>query len=64
FSLLSKGYTFQNGKRGKPVEQITVAGNYYELLQNAREFANDLQFPDGGMGSPSADVGELSISGC
>ncbi|MEG2949648.1 MAG: TldD/PmbA family protein [Clostridia bacterium] len=64
FSLLSKGYTFQNGKRGKPVEQITVAGNYYELLQNAREFANDLRFPDGGMGSPSADVGELSISGC
>ncbi len=63
FSLLSKGYTFAKGKRGMPVEQITVAGNYYELLQNIRELASDLRFPDGGMGSPSADVGELSISG-
>lgn len=63
FSLLSKGYTFQAGNRDKPVEQITVAGNFYELLQGVREFASDLRFPDGGMGSPSVDVGELSISG-
>lgn len=64
FSLLSKGYTFQNGQREKPVEQITIAGNFYQLLQNARELASDLVFPMGGVGSPSVDVGELSISGC
>lgn len=64
FSLLSKGYAFQNGQRQKPVEQITIAGNFYQLLQNARELANDLVFPMGGVGSPSVDVGELSISGC
>lgn len=63
FSLLSKGYTFQNGQREKPVEQITIAGNFYQLLQNARELASDLVFPMGGVGSPSVDVGELSISG-
>ncbi len=63
FSLLSKGYTVKNGKRERPVEQITVAGNFYELLKNACEFANDLRFPDGGMGSPSLDAGELSVSG-
>ncbi|MDO5145361.1 MAG: TldD/PmbA family protein, partial [bacterium] len=33
FSLLSKGYTFKNGKREKSVEQITLAGNFYELLR-------------------------------
>lgn len=64
FSLLSKGYTFKNGKREKAVEQITVAGNFYELLKNTREVAADLYFPYGGMGSPSLDVGELSVSGC
>lgn len=64
FSLLSKGYTVRNGKREKPVEQITVAGNFYELLRNARAMSDDLYFPLGGIGCPSIDVGELSISGC
>lgn len=63
FSLLSKGYTLKDGVRDQAVEQITIAGNYYELLKSIREFANDLTFPDGGVGSASADVGELSISG-
>lgn len=64
FSLLSKGYVIENGKRGQSVEQITVAGNFYELLKNARSMADDLIFPMGSIGSPSVDVGELSISGC
>ena len=63
FSLLSKGYTVKNGKREKAVEQITAAGNFYELLKNAKTIANDLEFPFGGIGCPSIDVGELSISG-
>ncbi len=63
FSLLSKGYTIKNGKREKSVEQITVAGNFYEVLKNVQAFADDLVFPGSGMGSPSAYVGELSVSG-
>lgn len=63
FSLLSKGYLFKDGQRGQAVEQITVAGNFYELLQNAREVASDLTFPLGAFGCPSVDAGELSISG-
>jgi len=63
FSLLAKGYAFQNGKRTEAVEQITVASNFYELLLNIRQFSDDLLFPMGGVGCPSADAGELSISG-
>lgn len=63
FSLLSKGYTVKQGMRDRPVEQITIAGNYYELLKSIRAFASDLCFPDGSVGSASADVGELSVSG-
>ena len=64
FSLLSKGYVFRNGRRGEAVEQITVAGNFYELLKSIRQMANDLVFPMGGVGCPSVDAGELSVSGC
>ena len=63
FSLLAKGYAFREGRREKPVEQITVAGNFYELLSAVRELASDLTFPMGGIGCPSVDVGELSVSG-
>ena len=63
FSLLSKGYTLKDGKRDQPLERITVAGNFYELLKNIRAFASDLRFPNGALGSASADAGEMTISG-
>lgn len=63
FSLLSKGYTLKDGKRDQPLERITVAGNFYELLKNIRAFASDLCFPNGALGSASADAGEMTVSG-
>ncbi|MCE5344361.1 MAG: TldD/PmbA family protein [Eubacteriales bacterium] len=63
FSLLSKGYTVKNGQRVRPVEQITVAGNFFELLKNIEVVGSDLRFPSGGFGSPSVDVGTLSVAG-
>lgn len=63
FSLLSKGYTLKDGKRDQPLERITVAGNFYELLKNIRAFASDLRFPNGALGSASADAGEMTVSG-
>ena len=64
FSLLSKGYIVKNGKRQQPVEQITIAGNFYDLLKNIRSVGNDLEFPFGGIGCPSVDAGDISVSGC
>ncbi len=63
FSLLAKGYAFENGKRTHAVEQVTVAGNFYEMLTKINAFANDFYQDDNGMCSASVDVGELSISG-
>lgn len=63
FSLLSKGYTVENGQRGRAVEQITVAGNFYDLLKNIRAVGNDLMFEGSNIGTPSVDVGTLKISG-
>lgn len=63
FSLLSKGYTIENGKKGRAVEQITVAGNFYTLLKNVRAVGSDLEFVGSEYGSPSLDVGEMTVAG-
>jgi len=63
FSLLAKGFSVKEGKKGEPVEQITIAGNFYQLLKNVRAMGSDLKFPGGNVGSPSIDVGEMAIAG-
>lgn len=63
FSLLSKGYTVENGKKGHAVEQITLAGNFYTMLKNIRCVGSDLEFVGSPFGSPSVDVGEMVIAG-
>jgi len=63
FSLLSKGYVVKDGQRVRPVEQITIAGNFFELLKNVNAVGSDLRFPSGGFGSPSVDAGMLSVAG-
>ena len=63
FSLLSKGSLLKDGKRVQPVEQITIAGNFYDVLKNIRAIGSDLIFPASGVGSSSVDVGTLTAAG-
>ncbi len=63
FSLLSSGFRVRNGKIAEPVEQITVAGNYFELIKNIVEVGSDLKFDSGSFGSPSVLCGKLSVAG-
>ena len=63
FSLIAQGYTVKDGKKDQPVEQITVAGNFYQLLKNIRAIGSDLTFPGSPIGSPSVDVGEIAVAG-
>lgn len=63
FSLIAQGYTVKDGKKDQPVEQITVAGNFYQMLKNIRALGSDLTFPGSSIGSPSVDVGEISVAG-
>ncbi len=63
FSLIAQGYTVKDGKKDQPVEQITVAGNFYQMLKNIRAVGNDLTFPGSSIGSPSVDVGEIAVAG-
>lgn len=63
FSLIAQGYTVKNGKKDAPVEQITVAGNFYQLLKDIRAVGSDLTFPGSAIGSPSVDIGEIAVAG-
>lgn len=63
FSLAAKGFYIENGVKTHPVEQITVAGNFFTLLTDIEEIGNDLKFPMSSVGSPSIMIKELSIAG-
>jgi len=62
FSFSADGFLIENGKKVHPVEQITIAGNFFEMLKNITTIANDLHFHTT-IGSPSILVGGLKIAG-
>ncbi len=57
------GFRIKGGRIDTPVEQITVAGNFYQLLAEVEEIADDLYFGSGGVGSPSVLIRGLAIAG-
>lgn len=63
FSLLAQGFFIKNGKCQKPVEQITISGNFYNVLENVVYVCNDIKFLSSGIGSPSLYVEKLDIAG-
>lgn len=63
FSLLAEGFCIENGKKTYPVEQITIAGNFYKLLKEIKEVGSDLFFAQSGKGSPSVRVTKMDIAG-
>jgi len=66
FSLAAKGFVIENGRLGRAVNQITVAGNFYQLLRDIEAVGADLEFrvPSASCyGSPSLLVKELSVAG-
>lgn len=63
FSLASKGFYIKNGKKAYPIDQITVAGNFFDLLKQIKFVGDDLTFPLSSIGSPTVIVEGLSIAG-
>lgn len=66
FSLAARGFRIRAGKLAEPVAQITIAGNFYTLLQAVEAVGDDLEFRFPGasrFGSPSLLISSLSIAG-
>ena len=63
YSLSAHGYEIENGKIKRPINQITIAGNFFETLMDIEEIGNDLRFSTNGVGSPAIKVKKLAVSG-
>ncbi|MDD3242469.1 MAG: TldD/PmbA family protein [Eubacteriales bacterium] len=66
FSLAARGFLVEGGRKGAAVEEITVAGNFYQLLRDITAVGADLKFgmPGSGcVGSPTVLISALAISG-
>lgn len=66
FSLLAEGYLFENGERTVPVKNITVSGNFFDVLKEIEKVGADLEFiraMGGRCGSPSVLVRDMTIAG-
>ena len=62
FSLATEGFLVENGKITKSLNQITAAGNFFELLKDIECIGNDLKFNLSSVGSPSILVKNISVS--
>ena len=63
FSLQASGFVVENGKIVRPVNLITVASNFLEMMKHVKGIADDSYDSLSGVGSPSILFEELSISG-
>lgn len=66
FSLAAKGFRVKDGRIAGAVAQITIAGNFYDLLKAVEAVGGDLEFQAPGascFGSPSVLVSQLSVAG-
>lgn len=66
FSLSAHGFEIINGKIERPVNQITIAGNFFEVMKNIEAIGNDLRFTFPGsayFGSPSIKINRISVAG-
>ncbi|WP_297598164.1 TldD/PmbA family protein [uncultured Cetobacterium sp.] len=62
FSLATEAFLIKNGKIKTPLDQITVAGNFFNLLKDIEKIGTDTKFNLSAVGSPSVVVKNLSIS--
>ena len=66
FTLISKGYFVENGQMTGGVNQITVAGNFYDMLKEIGAIGNDYLTSLTGTGAfvaPSVFIKQLVVSG-
>ena len=61
FSLAGEGFYIKDGKIDRPLNQITISGNFFGLLKNIKDIANDIKFSFSSVGSPSIMVEGLKV---
>lgn len=63
FSLQASGYYVEDGVIVRPINLITVAGNFMSMMNQVEYVGDDCYFSFSGIGSPTLFIKELTISG-
>lgn len=63
FNVQASGFEIKDGKIARPVTLFVVSSNFYELLNNIDDIANDLEDNFMGVASPSVKIKSVMISG-
>lgn len=66
FSLSASGYLYNKNKKIRPINRITISGNFFEIINKVGLIANDLKFGLSGGGkiaSPSILIENLDVAG-
>jgi PmbA protein len=63
FSLGARGFLVRGGKIERPVNQVVLSGNFFTLLKEVDEVADDLRFYFQPVGSPSLLIRSLAVAG-
>ncbi|MGE7091785.1 TldD/PmbA family protein [Lysinibacillus sp. NPDC048646] len=62
FSVAATGFHIKDGKIISSVKQMTIAGNFFDLMKDIEETSSELYFLPQGYGSSSLLVKELSVT--
>ncbi|MGP4071814.1 TldD/PmbA family protein [Piscibacillus sp. B03] len=63
FSVAAKGFVVEGGQVKIATNQLTIAGNFFDLLKDVEDIANDLDFAKGhGVAAPSLLVKQLAVT--
>jgi PmbA protein len=62
YSSGAAGLWIENGELAYPVSEITIAGNFKQMLMNLEQVAANLEFRSS-IASPALLIGEMTISG-
>jgi PmbA protein len=62
YSRGANGLWIENGELARPVQEVTVAGNMLQMLEDIEAVGSDLQFR-GSIGAPTIRFRELTIAG-
>ena len=67
FSVESEGFLIKDGKKAGPVKSFTIAGNFFDLLQNVDSLSDEVKWGIPGgftvFGSPDVLIRNMSIAG-
>ena len=63
FSLQSTGFMIENGKKGKPLDLITIGGNLLDVFKDIIEVGDDVTVSPGGVSSESVLIKKIAVSG-